>query len=115
MDVEEITVEKTTQETDQKTAQKTDHKTAHKTAQKTAQESTQESTQETVDKTVEKIFDLLDTNPEISQRELAELTGLSQKGIEWNIKKLKDMGSLERIGGSRNGHWEVISSHSERN
>jgi ATP-dependent DNA helicase RecG len=62
-----------------------------------------------VEKTVEKIFDLLDANPEISQRELAKLTGLSQRGVEWNIKKLKDEGSLRRVGGRKAGHWEVVT------
>ncbi|MDA3799782.1 MAG: winged helix-turn-helix domain-containing protein [Kiritimatiellae bacterium] len=58
---------------------------------------------------MEKIFDLLDANPEISQRELAKLTGLSQRGVEWNIKKLKDEGSLRRVGGRKAGHWEVVT------
>jgi ATP-dependent DNA helicase RecG len=64
--------------------------------------------QKTVEKTVEKILNLLDANPGISQKELAELTGLSQRGVEWNIKKLKDERRLHRIGGRKEGHWEVI-------
>jgi ATP-dependent DNA helicase RecG len=39
---------------------------------------------------------------------LARKTGLSEKGIEWNIKKLKDIGTLKRIGPPRNGHWEIV-------
>jgi ATP-dependent DNA helicase RecG len=72
------------------------------------QKSTQKDTQETVEKTVEKIIKLLKDNPQISQRELANITGLTQRGIEWNISKLKDSGQLERIGPDKGGHWKVL-------
>jgi ATP-dependent DNA helicase RecG len=32
---------------------------------------------------------------------------LTVKGIEWNLKKLKEDGKLERIGPAKGGHWEV--------
>ena len=56
---------------------------------------------------MEKIIELLENNPQMSQRELAELTGLTQRGIEWNIIKLKKAGLLERIGPDKGGNWEV--------
>ena len=59
-------------------------------------------------KTVEKIVDLISKNPLITVTELARKTLLSEKGIEWNIKKLKDIGVLKRIGPPRNGHWEIV-------
>jgi ATP-dependent DNA helicase RecG len=61
-----------------------------------------------VEKTVEKIIKLLKDNPQIFQRELANITGLTQRGIEWNISKLKDSGQLERIGPDKGGHWKVL-------
>ncbi len=57
---------------------------------------------------MEKIIKVLKDNPQISQRELANITGLTQRGIEWNISKLKDSGRLERIGPDKGGHWKVL-------
>jgi ATP-dependent DNA helicase RecG len=66
------------------------------------------TTQKTVEKTVEKILDAIKSNPKITQNELAEITGLTRRGIEWNLAKLKEKGIIERIGPAKGGHWEVI-------
>jgi len=58
-------------------------------------------------KTGEKILDLIRTNPEITAKELADKIGLTIKGIEWNINRLKETGQLRRIGPDKGGHWEV--------
>jgi ATP-dependent DNA helicase RecG len=71
-------------------------------------------TQETVEETVEKIIKLLKDNPQISQRELANITGLTQRGIEWDISKLKDSGQLERIGPDKGGYWKVLKQLEKR-
>ena len=42
------------------------------------------------EKTREKIIQLIKKNPRITIQELAERTGLSVKGVKWNLKKLKD-------------------------
>ncbi len=63
--------------------------------------------EETRVKTRVKIIDLIKNNPEISTGELAKELGITVKGIEWNIKKLKQAGILERIGPAKGGHWEV--------
>lgn len=61
----------------------------------------------TVEKTVEKIIALIKENPKITQAELADLTGLSRRGIEWNIQQLKSLGLLTRIGPDKGGWWKV--------
>jgi len=69
-----------------------------------------EKTAESVEKTaesVEKILRLISSNPEITQKELAVLTGLSRRGIEKNIAKLKAQNLIERIGPDRGGYWKV--------
>ncbi len=58
-------------------------------------------------KTREKILELISANPNITNQELADMLQLTVKGIEWQIKKLKEDGNLERIGGAKGGHWEV--------
>lgn len=60
-------------------------------------------------KTREKILELIGSNPNITNQELADELELTVKGIEWQIKKLKENGNLVRIGSARSGYWEVIS------
>lgn len=64
--------------------------------------------EEITGKTVEKILNALRDNPKTTQVDLAKLTGLSRRGIEWNITKLKNEGRIERIGSNKGGHWKVI-------
>jgi ATP-dependent DNA helicase RecG len=58
--------------------------------------------------TREKILRAIQGDPEITMAKLARETGLTPKGIEWNIRKLKDAGVLKRIGPDRGGRWEVV-------
>lgn len=59
------------------------------------------------EKSREKILALLRKNPEITTVQLAEQTGLTPKGIEWQMRRLKKDGLIERIGPARGGHWNV--------
>jgi len=54
-------------------------------------------------------LELIRVNPNITNQELADELELTVKGIEWQIKKLKEDGKLKRIGGAKGGHWEVKS------
>ncbi|SFV59694.1 Fic family protein [hydrothermal vent metagenome] len=47
------------------------------------------------------------SNPKISAQKLSEHIGISKRKIEENIAKLKDIGLLQRVGGTR-GYWEVL-------
>ena len=40
--------------------------------------------------------------------DLAELIGISAKGVEKSIKILRDQGIIRRVGPDKGGHWEVI-------
>ncbi len=66
------------------------------------------TTQKTVEKTVEKILDAIKSNPKITQNELAKIAGLTRRGIELNLAKLKEKGIIKRIGPAKSGYWEVI-------
>jgi ATP-dependent DNA helicase RecG len=61
-----------------------------------------------VEKTVEKIMELIKQNPRITQEELAKSTGLSRRGVEWNLVQLKQKGLIKRVGPDKGGHWEII-------
>ena len=57
---------------------------------------------------MEKILEAIKKNPKITQNEFVEITGLTRRGIEWNLAKLKEEGIIKRIGPAKGGHWEVI-------
>ena len=59
-------------------------------------------------KTRVKILDLLRERPSLSREELAEVLSISVKGVEWQLRKLKEEGALHRIGPNKGGHWEVL-------
>lgn len=61
-----------------------------------------------MEKTVEKILAIVNKNPYITAKELTEETGLTRRGVEWNIDKLKRAGRIKRIGPDKGGHWEII-------
>lgn len=58
--------------------------------------------------TREKILEFISANPNITNQELADILEFTVKGIEWQIKKLKEHGKIERIGGAKGGHWEIL-------
>ena len=57
---------------------------------------------------VEKVWRLMKQDPYITTKQIADAVGLSIRGIEENIKKLKREGRIRRIGGDKGGHWKVI-------
>jgi len=69
---------------------------------------TPEMSEKTREKTREKILSILKTTPYITINELAEIVVISQKGVEWQIVKLKKEGRIKHIGPDKGGHWEVI-------
>ena len=68
---------------------------------------TVEKTVEKTTRTVEKILKILSNTPFITVREMFEILGLSRRGVEEQIKSLKQKGVIRRIGPDKGGHWEV--------
>ena len=67
-----------------------------------------ESITETREKTREKIIELIKDNPKITTKEMAESLNLTIKGIEWQIKSLKNHKIIERIGSDKAGYWKIV-------
>ena len=63
----------------------------------------------TLVKTPEQILEAMKSNAEITVQELAALLGKSESAIHRAIRKLRDAGQIERIGGDKGGHWEMRS------
>ena len=60
-----------------------------------------------MEKTVEKIIEAIKNDRKITVKQLQLVTGLSRRGVEWQISRLKETGVLKRIGPDRGGYWEV--------
>ena len=68
----------------------------------------QKTVEKTREKTREKILSLIRENPGITTTEMAKNTGLTAKGIEWNLKKMREEKIIKRIGPDKGGYWKVI-------
>ena len=55
----------------------------------------------------DKILILIEEKPEITIPMMAERVGVTTRTIEREIKRLRDMGRIERIGGKRFGRWRI--------
>ena len=51
---------------------------------------------------------LLAANPSLSAGEIAGRVGLSQRGVEKQLKKFKDLGLIRRDGSPRRGRWLLL-------
>ena len=70
-----------------------------------------ETTTETLTGTTETIYKLICDNPKITIKEIASRCGITDDGVSYHIKKLKQSGRISRMGGSRNGgEWKVAVS-----
>ena len=59
-------------------------------------------------KSREKILQLLKAHPEYSAKKLADAIGITEKGIEKQLAKLKAEGLIKRDGPDKGGEWIVI-------
>ena len=55
----------------------------------------------------DKIIKYIEENNLITIKELSKKTGITNRAVTVNIKKLKEKGLLERVGDNRKGHWIV--------
>ena len=65
--------------------------------------------EETVEETaVKTIITLIKSNPKATAKEMSNATGLTRRGVEYHLTKLKEQGKLLRIGSTKMGSWEII-------
>ena len=79
-----------------------------KTMEKGGRKTVVETVVKTVVKKEDEIVAILAGNPSATRQQLATATGLTVRGVEWNLKELKESGRIRRIGPDKGGHWEVI-------
>ncbi len=61
-------------------------------------------------KTSVKIMALIQHNTSITTKELAVKIGISEKGIEWQLNKLKKEHKIKRIGSAKTGFWKLYKN-----
>jgi biotin operon repressor len=64
--------------------------------------------QKDVQKSSEKTLSIIQKDPHISARRIAEPLGLSSLAVEKQMAKLKADGKLMRIGAAKGGHWKIV-------
>ena len=52
------------------------------------------------------IIDLIKQNPKISYRKMAEILDIADSAVKKYLEKLKKLGVIERVGGTR-GYWRI--------
>ena len=57
----------------------------------------------------EKILELIKQNPKISAAGIAMEIGISSRGVEKQIKKLREAGIIKRNGADKGGYWEIVN------
>lgn len=74
---------------------------------KTSEKVSEKMSEKTTEKTAEKILCIIKNNPRVTYRELAEALAMTEDGIYWSVKQLRKQGLLHRIGGRKEGYWQV--------
>ena len=67
------------------------------------------NTTETPADTTETILKIISNNPKVTAKEIASVCGITEDGVAYHIKKLKQRGRLICVGGTRyGGEWKVV-------
>ena len=56
----------------------------------------------------QKILMLIKGNSQITRNELAKALDISPDGVKYHLNNLKKEGILKRVGGRKEGHWELL-------
>lgn len=81
--------------------------TTQETTRETMKKTTGETKEVTTQETRKEILKHIRERPAITMKELAEKTGLTIHGIDWNMRKLKEEGMIVHVGSSKVGLWKI--------
>jgi len=54
-----------------------------------------------------KIMELMQLNPKITIKLLAQAVGIASRNVQVNIQSLKAQGLVKRVGAAKGGYWVV--------
>lgn len=76
--------------------------------QKTTQKTTQKAIQNLTEQQ-QAILSFLKEHPEATRKEISDsLSGITEDGVKYNLSRLQELGLLKRIGGRKQGYWQII-------
>ena len=58
--------------------------------------------------TQERIPALLEADPRLTRRLLAERLGITVDGVEYHLDRLRAAGTIRHVGATKAGRWEVL-------
>lgn len=61
-----------------------------------------------INKTQQVLLDLVKENNNYTYDDLASLTNKHRDTVRENLKKLRELGLIRRVGARKNGHWEIV-------
>ncbi|MDR1247138.1 MAG: winged helix-turn-helix transcriptional regulator [Clostridiales Family XIII bacterium] len=76
-------------------------------AKDTVNDTVNDTHSDTVNDTQNQILKLLASNPRITVKAISSELGINERNVKKNIKALKDVEFIERVGSDRSGHWVV--------
>jgi ATP-dependent DNA helicase RecG len=94
--------------TSMKTAVKTAEKVSGKMSEKKAPKTSEKTAVKMSEKTPESMLRLIVQNPLVATAELSLVLGISTRTVARNLRKLQQDQRLERVGGAKGGHWQVL-------
>ncbi len=68
-----------------------------------------ERSSERTSKSSERILDIIKRKPTVSAAEIAVEINMSSRGVEKQIKKLREAGIIKRNGADFGGYWEIVT------
>lgn len=78
----------------------------------TTQKTTQKATQKLIQSLTEQqqaILSLLKEHPEATRKEISEsIPNITEDGVKYNLSRLQELGLLKRVGGRKQGYWQII-------
>lgn len=74
---------------------------------KTAADNSQ-TTESATQTSTQRVLELMEKDPYITIDQIAASIGITRDGVNYQIKKLKNLGQIERDGGDYGGKWKVI-------
>ena len=75
---------------------------------KTKSSETKTKSSERSSETKDLIIDIIKQDPHITAAEIAMQLNMSSRGVEKQIRKLRELGKIKRTGGRFGGYWEIV-------
>ena len=92
----------------ERTIIQSDPKATQKTTQKTTQKAIQNLTEQQ-QAILSFILSFLKGHPEATRKEISEsLSNITEDGVKYNLSRLQELGLLKRVGGRKQGYWQII-------